>query len=70
MAMEAVGASLVLATVTLKSWEAEAPEVSVAVTLMVSEPTSSLRGVPEKLLVAPLKESHAGKGLPSARVAV
>ena len=66
---EATGASLVLATVTVKSWVAVAPAVSVAVTRMVSAPTSSFRGVPEKVCVPGSKLSHAGSGLPSASVA-
>ena len=69
MVMDAVGASLTLATLRVKSWEAEAPAVSVAVTRISRAPTSPLAGVPEKLLVAGLKESQAGRGLPSARVA-
>ena len=69
MVTETTGASLTLATLTLKSWEAVAPEVSVAVTRMVRAPTSSFSGVPENVWVAASKLSHAGKGLPSASVA-
>src|SRR5258705_13888650 len=70
-AMEEVmtGASLVLLTVTVKSWDAVAPAVSVAVTRISRLPTSPLSGVPEKVLVAGSKLSQAGSGLPLARVA-
>ena len=69
MATETTGASLVLATVTVKSWVALAPAVSVAVTLTLSAPTSSFRGVPENVWVAGSKVSQDGRALPSARVA-
>ncbi len=69
MTAEAKGPSLVLLTVTVKSCVAVAPAVSVAVTRMVSTPTSPFRGVPEKLLVPGSKLSQAGSGLPSASVA-
>jgi hypothetical protein len=69
MITEATGASLTLATLTMKSWVAVAPEVSVAVTRMLSAPTSSFRGVPEKVWVTGSKLSQAGSGLPSASVA-
>ena len=68
MTAEATGPSLVLLTVTVKSWEAVAPAVSVAVTRMVSAPTSPFSGVPEKVLGSGLKLSQAGSGLPSARL--
>src|SRR3989337_2432496 len=66
---EATGASLMLAMLIVKFWEALAPDVSVAVTRTASAPTSSFKGVPEKLLVAGSKLSQAGSGLPSASVA-
>ena len=60
---------MVLVTVTVKSWEALAPAVSVAVTRMARAPTSPFKGVPENVLVVGLKLSHEGKALPSARLA-
>src|SRR6185503_8462428 len=69
MTAEATGPSLVLATVTVKSWEAVAPALSVAVTRIWSAPTSPLSGVPENVLVAGSKLSQAGRALPSVRVA-
>ena len=62
MTTEATGPSLVLLTVTVKSWVAVAPAVSVAVTRMVSAPTSSFSGVPEKVWVAGSKLSQAAAG--------
>src|SRR3990170_3424039 len=69
MVTEATGASLTLATLTVKSWVAVAPAVSVAVTRISRLPTSSLAGVPEKVWLAASKLSQAGSGLPSARLA-
>jgi len=45
-------------------------EPSVAVTLMLSVPTSPLAGVPDKVRVLASKESHDGSALPSASVAL
>src|SRR5258706_197715 len=65
----ATGASLLLATLMSKMSEAEALDPSVAVTLIETAPTSSFSGVPLKVRVDGLKESHDGNTVPSARVA-
>ena len=65
-----MGSSLVLATEITKVSLTAALELSVAVTLMEMEPTSPLRGVPEKVRVLALKLSQEGREVPSARVAV
>ena len=70
MALATTGASLVLAIVMSKVVDTAALALSVAVTLTVSRPTSSLAGVPEKVRVEGLKPSQDGSGLPLASVAV
>ncbi len=65
-----VGASLVLATVRVKVESAVAPALSVAVTLTLISPTSSLAGVPLKVPVEASNVSHAGIAVPSERVAL
>jgi hypothetical protein len=65
-----VGASLTLAVVSTKSAKADTLEASVAVTRIVSAPTSALPGVPLKVCVAASKLSHAGSALPLLSVAV
>ena len=66
-----VGASFVFVTVSVKVSDTDngVPALSVAVTFTSIDPTSSLSGVPENILVCGLNESHAGNGLPFARVA-
>jgi hypothetical protein len=66
----AVGASLVLVIVTVKSSNAEASEPSVALTRTVITPTSPLSGVPENSPVAALNVSQLGRAAPSGSVAV
>ena len=68
--MATVGASLVLATVTVNSSLTEALLPSVAVTLTVIVPTSPLAGVPLKVRVAGLKLSQLGSALPFDSVAL
>ena len=64
-----VGASLVLVTVILKVSDTVAvPSLAVTFTAMV--PTSELVGVPEKVRVEVLKESHEGRDDPLDSVAV
>ena len=65
-----VGASLMLATVTLKVSKASAPALSVTVTTTSRVPTSPLAGVPVKVRVAASNFSHAGKAAPLASLAV
>ena len=63
MAVASVGASLVLVTVRLNGSLTATPLVSVAVSVMLTTPTSALAGVPLKVRVAALKLSHAGSAL-------
>ncbi len=65
-----VGASLTLATAKSNVASAVAPALSVAVTLTLIVPTSSLAGVPSKVPVAASKLNHAGIAVPSERVAL
>ena len=65
-----VGASLTLATAKSNVASANAPALSVAVTLTLIVPTSSLAGVPSKVPVAASNVSHAGIAVPSERVAL
>ena len=64
-----VGASLVLATVSLKVPTPCARKASVAVRRIWIDPRSALDGVPLKVRVAASKDSQLGSALPSARVA-
>ena len=66
---EAVGASLVLATLILNVSNTVALLASVAMTLTLIEPTSPLTGVPLKTRVVVLKLNQLGNALPSANVA-
>jgi len=66
----AVGASLVLTTVSVKLLDALALLPSVAVTFTVMAPTSPLAGVPLKVRVATLKLSQPGSAEPLASVAL
>src|SRR5688572_7453651 len=70
MGLATVGASLVFVTVSVNVSDALPPLPSVAVTRIAIAPTLALAGVPEKVRVAALKLSHAGKAEPSLRVAV
>ena len=58
------GASLTLATVSMKPPLTETLLLSVAVTSRLSEPTSALAGVPLKVRVAASKASHDGSAAP------
>ena len=67
--MASVGASFVLVTVILKVSETVA-EPSLAVTFTAMVPTSELVGVPEKVRVEALNESHEGRDDPLDNVEV
>ena len=69
IAFATVGASLVLVTVRLKVSETVA-DPSLAVTFTAMVPTSEFVGVPEKVRVEALKESHEGREDPLDNVAV
>jgi len=64
------GASLVLATARLNTSLAITLEPSIAVTLMLSEPTSPLTGIPENVPVAASKFNQLGSAVPSSMVAL
>ena len=66
---DSTGRSLASATVSVKSPLAWSLARSVAVTRILSEPTSELAGVPLKVRVAALKVIQPGRGWPSACVA-
>ena len=70
MGAATTGGSFTLATATVKVWLADAPAMSVAVTVRPRSPTSPLDGVPLKVLVAASKLNHAGSALSSAVVAL
>ena len=57
---------MVLATVTLKLLETDAPVASVAVTINARLPTSPFNGVPLKVRVVVLNDSQLGSGSPLA----
>ena len=58
-----------LATPMSNTSNAEAPWLSVAITLTPIVPTSPFTGMPVKVRVAALKASHPGSGSPLASVA-
>src|SRR5688500_10751734 len=69
MGFATVGASFVLATVIVNVSLADPPLPSDAVIRTLTAPTSPFAGVPLKVRVAALNDSHAGSADPSARVA-